>query len=428
MTPQSGLSFDQAPPILAPFRFFLAAPLFAVLAAAVLLWHGPEWLLSRWLPSVLALTHLMTLGFLGMTMMGAMFQMLPVVAGVPVARPVAIALAVFGFLAAGTLALASGFLLASPGLMRLALGLLGMGFALFVAASGYSLIRASAGATVRSMQFALIALALTVALGLVLASNYGWNWWLAERVRFTNLHLAWGLLGWVGLLVIGVSYQVVPMFQLTPAFPKRLTAWLAGSLFALLAAWSLLMLGGMEAYAPFVGALPAFGFALFAAITLRLQKQRRRKVSDVTLLFWRFGLAALLLALTLWLVGQFIPQLSDGQVYPFLLGMLFIAGFAVSVVNGMLYKIVPFLVWFHLQSLMVGTAAKVPNMKEILPEKKMRRQMGLHFAAAPLLAASTLLPPLIYPAALAFGASMLLLETNLLFAYGVYRRNVKLVS
>lgn len=428
MTPQSGLSFDQAPPILVPFRFFLAAPLFAVLAAVVLLWQGPEWLLSRWLPPVLALTHLMTLGFLGMTMMGAMFQMLPVVAGAPVARPVAVSLAVFGLLVSGVAALAGGFLLASPWLMRLALGLLGIGVALFAAAVGYSLKRASVNATARSMRFAVIALALTATLGLVLASNYGWDWWLVERVRFTTLHLAWGVLGWVGLLVIGVSYQVVPMFQLTQAFPKRLTVWLAGSLFALLAAWSLLMLGGLEAYAPFVGALIACALALFAATTLRLQKQRRRKLSDVTLLFWRFGLSALLLALALWLVGQFVPALGDGQVYPFLLGMLFIVGFAVSVVNGMLYKIVPFLIWFHLQSRMVGTAAKVPNMREILPEKKMRRQMWLHFAAAPLLAAATLLPPLIYPAALAFGASMLLLEANLLFAYGVYRRNIKLVS
>lgn len=428
MTPQSGLSFDQAPPILVPFRFFFAAPLFAVLAAAVLLWQGPEMLQSRWLPPFFALTHLMTLGFLGMTMMGAMFQMLPVVAGAPVARPVAISLTVFGLVAAGVSALAGGFLLASSGLMKLALGLLGVGFALFAGAVGLSLSRASVNATARSMRLAVIALVFTVTLGLVLVSNYSWNWWLVERVRFTTLHLAWGLLGWVGLLVMGVSYQVVPMFQLTPAFPKRLTAWLGGSLFALLAAWSLLMLAGFESFAPIVGGAVALGFALFAVATLRLQRQRRRKLSDVTLLFWRFGLSALLLTSALWLVGQFVPYWGDGQVYPVLLGMLFIAGFAVSVVNGMLYKIVPFLIWFHLQGRMVGTGAKLPNMREILPENKMRRQMWLHFAAVPLLGGATLLPELIYPAALAFGASMLLLEINLLFAYGVYRRNIKLVS
>lgn len=428
MTPQSGLSFDQAPPILVPFRFFLTAPLFAILAAIVLLWHGPELLLSRWLPPALALTHLMTLGFLGMAMMGAMFQMLPVVAGAPVARPVMVSLGVYAVLVPGVLVLASGFLLASPWLMRLALGLLGIGIILFAAAAGNSLKRAAASATARSMRYAVIALTITATFGLVLASNYGWGWWLADRVQFTTLHLGWGLLGWVGLLVIGVSYQVVPMFLLTPAYPKRLTARLAGGLFALLTLWSLVTLGGAEILAPFIGTLIALGFTLFAVTTLRLQKQRRRKLSDVTLLFWRFGMAALLATLAAWLAGQFAPELIGGPAYPFLLGMLFVAGFAVSVVNGMLYKIVPFLIWFHLQSQMVGTTAKVPTMKEILPEKMMRRQMWFHFAAAPLLAAAALLPLLIYPAALAFGASMLLLEANLLFAYGVYRRNIKLVS
>jgi hypothetical protein len=427
MNSQAGLSFDQAPPLMVPFRFFLSAPVFAVLAAIMLLWHGPVLFESRWLAPVLALTHLMTLGFLGLTMIGAMFQMLPVVAGAPVARAAAISLGVYGLLVPGVLALVCGFLLGSAGFMRLALGLLGGGFALFALAAATSLKRAAKNPTSRGMRFAVISLAVTAMLGIVLATNYGWGWWLTDRVRFTTVHLAWGLLGWVGLLVISVSYQVVPMFQLTPAYPKPFAAWLTAGLFVLLLLWTLVSLGGMEPLAPLAGGLMALGFALYAGLTLRLQKQRRRKLSDVTLLFWRYGMAMLLLVLALWLAGQLLPGLGGERAYPFLLAILFIVGFAVSVVNGMLYKIVPFLIWFHLQSQLTGVA-KVPNMKEILPEKGMRRQMWLHFAAVPLLALAALKPPLIYPAAIVFGASMLWLETNLLFAFGVYRRNIKLVS
>jgi hypothetical protein len=427
MTPQAGLSFEQAPPILVPFRFFLGAPLFAVLASLLMLWQGPALFDSRWLPPVLALTHLMTLGFLGFAMLGALFQMLPVVAGAPVARPQIISLGVLVLLVSGVLALAGGFLLESGRLMQAATFLLGGSFALFIGAAGLSLARATANPTSRGMRLAFLALTVTATLGVLLASNHGWGWWIIDRVQFTTFHLTWGLLGWVGLLVVSVSYQVVPMFQLTPAYPKPLTTWLTGGLSGLLLCWTLAALAGAEVPATLAGALLALGFALYAAATIHLQRQRRRKVADVTLLFWRYGMVALPLALALWLAGQLVPPLGIWPGYPFLLGILFIGGFAVSVVNGMLYKIVPFLIWFHLQSQLTGIA-KVPNMKEILPEKRMRHQMWVHFCAMPLLALSTLQPWLIWPAAAILGASMLMLEANLLFAFRIYRGNIQLVS
>lgn len=431
MSLPAGLSFSQAPPIRVPFRFFLSAPLFGLLAALLALWYGPSLMDSRWQPSVLALTHLMTLGFLGMAMVGAMMQMLPVVAGSPVAHPVGVARAVHVLLLPGVLLLAGGFLSGTYWPMRLAMLLLGSGLAVFVAAVGLSLKRASSNnPTVVGMRFAVGALVVTAAIGLTLASNYGWDWWLIERVRLTNLHLTWGLLGWVGLLVAGVSYQVVPMFQLTPSYPKPLTRWLTTALFALLLLWSAVQMlpeGVQEPAMLAVGMAVAICFTVYAAVTLRLQLRRRRKQSDVTLLFWRFGMVCLLLALALGVAGQVLPVLDRVQGDNFALAFLFIAGFAVSVVNGMLYKIVPFLIWFHLQSLLMGVV-RVPNMKLIMPEPGMRRQMWLHFAAVPMLVLSAFWPPLIYLAALLFGSSMILLEVNLLYAFRIYQQNAKLAS
>ena len=72
---QALLSFDQAPPFSAPFRFFVTAPLFAILAGALLLWSGPELFASRWTPTALALTHLLTAGFMMQVMRGEHIQL-----------------------------------------------------------------------------------------------------------------------------------------------------------------------------------------------------------------------------------------------------------------------------------------------------------------------------------------------------------------
>ncbi|MFW2374372.1 MAG: hypothetical protein ACN4GM_14700, partial [Gammaproteobacteria bacterium] len=75
------LSLQQAPSIATPMRFFITAPLFAIAAALLFIINGPEMLHSRWLPNTLAAVHLITLGFVTMSMMGALFQLLPVLAG-----------------------------------------------------------------------------------------------------------------------------------------------------------------------------------------------------------------------------------------------------------------------------------------------------------------------------------------------------------
>lgn len=422
---QPGLSFDQAPPISGPLRFFLSAPLFGLLAACTLLWQGPDALQTRWMPATLALTHFMTLGFMAMAMIGAMLQMLPVVAGSPVPRARFTAISVHALLVLGTLALAAGLASGSSLLTRLGLPLLGLAFLVFLVSAGCSLWKAPAvTATVTAMRLAIVALLVTVILGLILGSALGWGLPL-PLVQLTSLHLSWGLLGWVGLLVIGVAYQVVPMFQMTPAYPRTISRWLAKTLFGLLAVWSAIEL--WSATAPgWIGIVPGLGIAaglmVFAGATLRLQSRRKRRLPDATLLFWRIAMMSLIACAGLWAAAQGSPEIATSQAYGLLLGMLMIAGFATSAINGMLYKIVPFLVWFHLQSQAMGKVI-VPNVKEILPDKIARRQLWVHMAALALLLAAALWPVLFaYPAALAFGISFGWLWLNLFYAWRVYRK------
>lgn len=421
MSQPAGLSFEQAPPFSLPLRFFLTAPLF-LFVAAILIALSPNALALRWTPQTLALTHAITLGFLGMVMLGASMQMLPVVAGSPLPAPRGVAGISHISLLMGTIALIVGFLTAEPAAFGIGVVFLGGGFAVFLAAAAISLARAVAGVTANGIRLAVLSLAITLLLGLALALLRA-GWWAPPAVESAiAAHVSFGLVGWVLLLVVGVAWQVVPMFQLTPPYPPRLSRWLAGALFALLLLHAAApMLPAVAAH--LVDAALAAGILLFAVATLRLQSRRRRKLPDATLDYWRLGMVSLIACVAVWFGAQLSPVWVDSDVYPVLLGILFLAGFAVSVVNGMLYKIVPFLAWFHLQSQLQAKAGSIPTMKDMIAERWMHRQFRLHLAACALLAAVPFWPQLGMAAGSVLGLSALLLWVNLLSALRRFTRH-----
>src|SRR5690625_4399846 len=81
---QRALALDASLPLSFSLRFFITAPLFVIFAAFILLVAGPQALSSRWHPAILAITHLLVLGTLAQTMIGALLQILPVATGITV--------------------------------------------------------------------------------------------------------------------------------------------------------------------------------------------------------------------------------------------------------------------------------------------------------------------------------------------------------
>jgi lipid-A-disaccharide synthase-like uncharacterized protein len=389
MIPTAGLSLDQAPPLDLPLRLFLTAPLFAAAAGVLLLLDADAVLATRWSPAALAATHLVTIGFLGPVMIGALLQMLPVLAGVPVpaVRPVAVAvhlllaagaaLLAAGFLGAGASALAGGAVLAALGLGLFGITLLG---ALWHARGG--------PANPRGFPLPGIALLVTVGLGLLLTLALLGRVPLPRLLEWTGVHAAWGLFGWAGLLILTVGFQVVPLFHVTPAYPRLVTRALVPVLFATLCALTTLPLLPAALAAPLerpLYGILAAGFALFAVLTLVLQARRARARLDATLLHWWAAMGALLAAVAAWLMAA-----PDE-----LIGLLLLAGVGIGLPSGMLLKIVPFLCWFHLQTRQIALGAitvRIPHMHRLLPEGPARGQALLHMAALLLLAAGFLEP------------------------------------
>jgi hypothetical protein len=130
---------------------------------------------------------------------------------------------------------------------------------------------------------------------------------------------------------------------------------------------------------------------VFASVTLRLQAGRRRKVPDITLNFWRFGLASLIVSALVFPVLHWLPEdwMDAAEIS---LGITFLLGFVASVVGGMLYKIVPFLAWFHLKTQTHAKVGSIPNMKQIIPDNLARIHFRLHLASLALLLPAPFLP------------------------------------
>ncbi len=378
---QRKLAFEHTPAMALPLRFLLVAPWFGALAGLLLVWQGADAMSTRWAPATLAVTHLLTLGFLGMAMAGSLLQMVPVVAGVELRWARTLGPIIWAALACGALLLAAGFLHGLPWCLRIAGILLACAFVLLVAVLARALSQRSAPnalPVVAGMRQAVVALACAVAIGIALAAFLVGG--LPLRVmEWTNVHAAWALVGWVGVLVVSVVFQVVPMFQSTQLFPRQLAFLLPPLCLGGLALWTVGYL--FEQQWQWLGAgLVSICLAVFAIYTLALLL-RRKRAADVSTWYWWLSLGSLLACVAVFLCPRGVEKAV-------VLGVLFIGGFAMSAVNGMLYKIVPFLLWYHGQH----AGCNVPGVRQLMPDSEPRVQFAWHAASIVLLLAAAVAP------------------------------------
>jgi hypothetical protein len=422
---QAKLILSQTPALSVPLRFFFTAPLFGIAAAALLLLQGDIAFSSRWSPGLLAGTHLLVLGYLAMVMQGALLQIVSVLTGGRPPHAGTLGTLIHASLTIGTLLLAGGLLIASTPLLHGAAALLGINFMVFIGTITAGLLGSSTRRDAGTgIGLSLACLGITVGLGIWLALGHGSDEITLAR-NLTDTHLGWGLIGWGGILLITVAYEVVPMFQLTPVYPGWLTRSLAWAVLSGLSLWTGGEVSGNSALSLAGGLLVALSLTAFALTTLRLQWQRKKKQPEATVWFWRLAMGSLLLAILLWLMAMAFPE-QNTPAHALLIGILLIYGLLISVINGMLYKILPFLAWLHL-SLKVTehklSRRLIPNIRHIIPDGKARRQFWLHLAGLLMLAATAWRPTwFLLPMAAMLAISSTALWLNLYSALQLYKK------
>lgn len=322
----------------------------SLLAALAIVCAWPSLLADTfWHPRLLAAVHLLTLGWISGSILGALYLVSPFALRVRLGRHAGDPL-VWGLFTSATAAMAAGFWRLDHRLVAVA------GVAALLAAAWVAwrvlppLARAPVPGFVRRNFFLAFG-------GLLLAGGLGVAVALDRRhpflpggffaKTFAHAELAW--LGWASMMVIAAGYRLLPML-LPAAMPAGLAASSSGPL---------LFFGAVAVAAGVLTAIPACllagGVAALAAallflITLvRMLRQprprpRARPRPDLPLVHVAAAVAALLAAIAcgvaLWLVGP-VPAPGLRAAH----GVLALVGFLAQLVVGVEQRLIAWQAW-----------------------------------------------------------------------------------
>jgi len=409
-----GLSLDQAPPIWVPFRFFLTAPIFGILLGLVFFFYPIESIVDRYSPVAVAIVHLFTLGMLAMIIFGAMQQMMPVLAGAAIKKPLLFGNVVYVTLTLGTLCFSGSFLFSNKILLMVGASCLTISFVTFFATAIYLLFQVKfLTSTVNAMKIFAVAGIVTALLGLYMAGSYISGNIGSEHFNFVNTHAAFGLFGFAVVLIMGVAFQVIPMFYVALDFPKYVQNKIPVFVFGLLMAISMFLFLDLDIY--ILKVILSILLIIFCAYGLNSLNNRRRPVFDVTLWYWKLSLYMFIISMLNWL---FVPQ--DNM---FTISIMFGFGFLYSLLQGMIYKIIPFLSWFHLSS---QGHMVIPTLREMIGEDLIKIHFFIYVSSLFFFIIATALSDIfIYLGALLFIVSNFLFLMNCIIAARKYSKIAK---
>ncbi|MDJ0949213.1 MAG: hypothetical protein QNJ94_09845 [Alphaproteobacteria bacterium] len=331
-------------PASVPFRFFGAAVLFHPAAWAVLAWDAEAAVgFTGGLGLPLAALHLLTLGVLAGTAIGAALQMLPVATRQPLGAVWPARLAFWLFL--------PGVFAVGHGMGALHLWVLvpgGLAVSAALALFGWLMVDNLRGA--KSLPIiaahgwlAMVALAALAVLGLLLVFDFQ-SGLLQDHTAAARAHLILASYGFMGMLVMGFSQILVPMFGLSPEPP---VLWGRAALLLSALALAVATVGAVANDVVLMLAGAAIGLAAAGAhlwTMAAVMRARMRKHLGLSFLLIRAGWVLFPLSI---LLGALDLLDLLGPRGGTLFGFVLLFGWLLTFLLGILQRVLPFLASMH---------------------------------------------------------------------------------
>jgi len=336
-----------SPDVVVP-HYVAAAGGFLVLGLLLILFRAD--LLGHYFhPHLFALTHVAVLGWMTMLIIGALYQLVPVILNTPLFSE-RIAKWTFWVFLIGVIGLSIGFGLSALGwVVPIFASITYIGLMTFC----YNIIKSIGGARTfnKSAQFVISSifwLFLTATFGLIMAFNLGNNFLGSQSLAFLKIHIHLGLIGWFLQLVIGVSTTLLPMFFVSHAqTDKKLNAafWLLNvGLSLLIINWLSISESGLS-----MGAWVIIATGIFFYISYVYESFRKRvRKLDIGMQVSVLAFPALVLPLGL---ALFVLNQGSGTI---LYGMTALTVFFFPLILGQTYKTLPFIIWLDRYQKYVG--------------------------------------------------------------------------
>lgn len=358
-----------APPFRIVAKYFIAAIISFVMLNLLLLISYSLIGGHHFQPRILSINHVAALGWITMIIFGAMFQLVPVVLETKLYSE-KLAEIQFWIYIIGVFGLVCCFWVFETGIaMTLSAILLNLAMYIF----SFNII-----ATMKSVKgwnvtawylaAAIFYLFVTAIAGLLLTINLWMPYIKIDHLQYLNLHAHVAFIGWVSMVVMGVTYKLIPMFTLSHGYSMSNAKWAFWLINIGLLGISTIMHYKDTTFLYYVFTpMISIGIILFLIQVYLIFKNRVRKKLDIGLKFSSY--AYFTLGLTT-ILGTFIAFIDYQNVINLTLiyGYMIIFGYLSMLIVGQMYKIVPFLVWYHKYSSKVGIE-KVPLLKDMFSDK-----------------------------------------------------------